>query len=54
MRQDKLDTSVNLQQMMQLVAQKNPHVSLTYIAFLLDIPYESDSADHGALLAEEV
>jgi len=54
MHQDDLASGIDLQKMMQAVAQVNPHVSLAYIAYLLDVPCDDDLADYTVVMGEEV
>ncbi len=42
MDQDATDTDLDLRKVMKFVAHLNPHISLSDIAFLMDIPYEPE------------
>ena len=54
MYQDATDNDLDLRKIMKSVAQLNPHISLSDIAYLMDVPYESDPGEFEALEAVEI
>ncbi len=49
MFQDPTDTGLDLHKVMKSVAQLNPHISLSDIAYLMDIPYKPDPGEFEAM-----
>jgi len=49
MRQNTTDTDPDLHKMMTFIARMNPHISLSDIAFLMDLPYELEPGEYDAL-----
>jgi len=45
MSQTQSSNDVDLQQAVQLISKRNPHIALSFIAFLMDMPYTSESFD---------
>jgi len=45
MYQDAIDTDLDFRKIMKSVAQLNPHISLSDIAYLMDVPYESETGE---------
>jgi len=43
------DNSLDMNKIMQQYAQMNPHVSLSDIAFLMDVPYQPEPDAHAIL-----
>jgi len=40
------DTNLDLHKVMKSIAQMNPHISLSDIAFLMDAPYEPEICEY--------
>jgi len=47
------DTNLDLHKVMKTIAQMNPHISLSDIAFLMDAPYEPDICEYDMADAVE-
>ncbi len=43
------DNGLDMKEIMQQYAQMNPHISLSYIAFLMDVPYQPEPDSYRAL-----
>ncbi|MDQ6982566.1 MAG: hypothetical protein Q9M08_06140 [Mariprofundus sp.] len=46
MYENNTDTNLDLHKVMKSIAQMNPHISLSDIAFLMDAPYEPDICEY--------
>jgi hypothetical protein len=40
------DTDLDMRKVMRSVAQLNPHIALSDIAYLMDVPYEPEPIDY--------
>jgi len=49
MYQDISDTDLDFRKIMKSVAQLNPHISMSDIAFLMDMPYEAEPGEIDAI-----
>ena len=53
MSQNSATENMDLHQAIKLISSMNPHISLSDIAFLMDVPYESDpllESDYNKLI----
>jgi len=53
MYQDVTDNELDLHKIMKSVARLNPHISLSDIAYLMDVPYESEPGEFEGMEAVE-
>ncbi|MDQ6996315.1 MAG: hypothetical protein Q9M82_02505 [Mariprofundus sp.] len=49
MSQDTTDTDPDAHKVMKFIARLNPHISMSDIAFLMDVPYELEPGELEAL-----
>ncbi len=54
MYQDATDNDLDLRKIMKSVARLNPHISLSDIAYLMDVPYESEPGEFEGMEAVEI
>jgi len=54
MTQDATDTGLDFRKIMKSIAQLNPHISLSDIAYLMDMPYELEPGEFESINSAEI